>query len=387
MTSRILYPNRRALLAGGLATGALALLPVHRARANVPAKGTAAGSRPFELLNLIELEERARGSIPAPAFAFISNGAGDEWSLRENRLAFDRREIYPRVYAGVGHTDTNCTLLGTTLQTPLIAPPTMGHGLVHESAEVGTARGVEQAGGLMVLSTLSTRRMEDVAQATKGPRWFQLYQDEDDGVTRELLWRARDAGYTAIVHTVDVTMGGNREANIRTGFTWPKEVPLGNFPISGRGLRPKAGLSWKDLELVQKESALPVIPKGILRASDAAQAVRLGAAGIWLSNHGGRQLDGAPSAFTVLPRAAEAVEGRVPIILDGGVRRGLDVFKSLALGATAVALGRPTIYGLALGGEEGVRAVYEKLTDELRTVMHLSGTSRVQDIGPDMLQQ
>lgn len=375
--------SRRALISGGLAAGAISLLPFSRASAAESALASAAGGKPFELLNLIDLEAQAEAALPTPSFAFIANGAGNEWTLRENRAAFDRREIIPRVYAGITDTDTSCTLLGSQLKTPLIAPPTMGHGLVHESAEIGTARGVEQAGALMTLSTLSTRRMEDVAKATQGPRWFQLYQDIDDGVTRELVQRARDAGYTAIVHTVDVTMGGNREANIRTGFTWPRDVPLGNFPVSGKGFRPKAGLTWQDLELIQKASGLPVIPKGILKASDAAQAVRLGAAGVWLSNHGGRQLDGTPSAFTVLPYAADAVAGRVPIILDGGIRRGQDVFKSIALGATAVALGRPTIYGLALGGEAGVRAVFDKLTEELKLVMHLSGYARLQDIGPD----
>jgi len=254
----------------------------------------------------------------------------------------------------------------------------MGHGLVHRDAEVGTVRGVHGAGGQFVLSTLSNASIEDVAAASTGPRWFQLYQQQDDGITRELLQRARAAGYTAIVHTVDVTVGGNREANQRTGFHWPANLPLANL----RGPnRPKVGLSWRDLEFVQKESGLPVIPKGILHPDDAREALQRGAGGLWLSNHGGRQLDGAPAAFTVLREVAQINAGRVPIIIDGGIRRGLDVFKAMADGAQAVALGRPTIYGLALGGSAGVAATYRKLAEELRIVMQLSGARNVADIG------
>lgn len=361
--------GRRGLMAGGIATMAAGAL-------RSPA--FAGETEGFDLVNLLELEGRAEKIIPPPAFAFIARGAGDEWTLRENRAAFDRRQIVPRVYRDLAGPDTSTTLLGAKLAVPLISPPTMGHGLVHREAEVGTVRGVHRAGGQFVLSTLSNASIEDVAAASPGPRWFQLYQQQDDGITRELLQRARAAGYTAIVHTVDVTVGGNREANQRTGFHWPANLPLANL----RGAnRPKVGLSWRDLELVQKESGLPVIPKGILHPDDAREALQRGAAGLWLSNHGGRQLDGAPSAFTVLREVAQINAGRVPIIIDGGVRRGIDVFKAIAEGAQAVALGRPTIYGLALGGSAGVAATYAKLAEELRIAMQLSGARNIADIG------
>lgn len=381
--------TRRAALAGGLALGVGGIFAGERAYAQAAkdapyAAGTTTG--PIEILNLLEIEGRAEQLIPPAAFAFIARGAGDEWTLRENRLTFDRREILPRVYASVAGTDTSTTILGSRLRTPIIAPPTMGHGLAHAVAEIGTAQGVRDAGGLMTLSTLSNRSIEEVATATDGPRWFQLYQQQDDGVTRELLQRAKAAGYTAIVHTVDVTVGGNREANIRNKFSWPRSLPLANFTSTGGVSKPKSGLSWRDLEFVQKESGLPVIPKGILRADDAVRAVQSGAAGVWISNHGGRQLDGTPAAFTVLPPIADALAGRVPLILDGGVRRGQDVFKAIALGATAVAMGRPTLYGLTLGGRNGVRAVFEKLTEELKNVMHLAGAADLARLSPEDLR-
>lgn len=389
-------PSRRDLLiATTAAAGVAASIATQVAVAAAPSLSTVvpagapyvAGTRtgPIDLLNLIEIEERARAVIPPAAFDFIARGAGDEWTLRENRLAFDRRQIWPHIYASVSVADTSTSLLGSKLATPLISPPTMGHGLAHSSAEIGTARGVAAAGGLMTLSTLANRSIEDVAAASSGPRWFQLYQQVDDGVSRELLQRARAAGYRAIVHTVDVLQGGNREANIRNRFTWPASLPLANFARTGGVSHPKSGLSWSDLEFIQKTSGLPVIVKGVLRADDAALAIKAGAAGLWISNHGGRQLDGAPAAFTALPAIAEVNAGRVPLIIDGGVRRGQDVFKALALGASAVALGRPTLYGLSLGGEQGVAEVYRKLTEELQMVMHLSGTANIAAIRPGNL--
>ncbi len=336
------------------------------------------------VLNLAELEERVRGIIPKGAFDFIASGAGDEWTLGENRRAFTRREILPRVYAGVDQVDVSTHLLGIDLATPIIAAPTMGHGLVHADAEFGAIKGLARANVLFTLSCLSSRTLEDVAQQATGPLWFQLYQQDDDGITRELVQRAAAAGYKAIVQTVDADVAGNREANLRNQFTSPPSLALANFASAG-GVHRRKKLSWADLELVQKYSDLPVIPKGIQHPEDAAQAVRLGAAAIWISNHGARQLDGVPSAFTVLPTVHNAVAGRVPIILDGGVRRGQDVFKALALGASAVAIGRPVLYGLALGGADGVAEVFRRLTGELSNVMQLAGVSSLAGITPSAL--
>jgi L-lactate oxidase len=379
------HTRRDALSAGFVAAAAGAVTPSGLLAAETKPYVAGTATAPIDILNLIEIEDRAQKIIPPGAFDFIARGAGDEWTLRENRLAFDRRQISPHIYASVSHPDTRSSILGAQLATPLISPPTMGHGLVHASAEVGTVQGVDTAGALMTLSTLSNRSIEEVASASKGSRWFQLYQQADEGLTRELLQRARAAEYTAIVHTVDVARVGNRESDIRNKFTWPVSLPLGNFASAGGINRPKSGSSWADLEFVQKASGLPVIVKGVLRADDAAQAIRAGAGGLWLSNHGGRQLDGAPSAFTVLPAIAEANAGKVPLIIDGGIRRGQDVFKAIALGANAVAIGRPTLYGLALGGANGVAAVYQKLTEELQLVMHLAGVANLARIRPDSL--
>ncbi len=335
---------------------------------------------PFDILNLIEIEARAAKRLPLGAFDFIARGAGEEWTLRENRSAFDRREILPRVYAGVGESDTSTNLLGAKLQSPFVAAPTMGHGLVHTSAEIGTVEGSDRAGALFVLSTLSNRTIEEVARASSAPRWFQFYQQVDDGVNRALLQRAAAAGYTAIVHTVDVTAGGNREANIRNKFVWPSSLPLADFAEFGGVLNPKAGLNWADLELVQKLSGLPVIPKGILHPAGCHPGSEIGR---------GRTLDieswWPPARWNAVgidgPAAnCRSTRQRCSVDHRWGVRRGQDVFKALALGASAVAIGRPILYGLALAGADGVAAVFEQLTKELKNVMHLAGIATLKDI-------
>jgi lactate oxidase len=305
--------------------------------------------------------------------------------LRENRAAFERKQIMPRVLTGKGPVDLSSRILGISISSPVIICPMGGQGLAHATAEAGMAMGAAASNTIMTLSTVSTLSMEQVASASTGPKWFQLYLQADDGVNRDLLRRAKAAGYGAIALTVDATATGNREADARNNFVFP--LPFGNLVSKGTGgdihaLNANFALNIdpKSIEFVRKESGLPVIVKGISHPDDALLAINAGAAAIQVSNHGGRQLDGSPATFTVLPAIAKAVDRKVPIILDSGVRRGQDVFKALASGADIVGLGRPAYYGLALGGWKGVRSVLELLNKELSMVMQLAGAQTLEDI-------
>jgi lactate oxidase len=339
----------------------------------------------LELLNLIEIEDLAAKVIPKGGFGYIAGGAGDEWTMRQNRSAFDRRQIMPRVLTGKGPVDLRTQILGTAISTPLIICPMGGQGLAHVSAEAGMAMGAAAAKTIMTLSTVSTLSMEQVAAAASGPKWFQLYLQKDEGVNRQLLRRAKAAGYQAIVVTVDSTATGNREADGRNHFQFP--LPFGNLVKKEAGGDVHAlnaafalKIDSSAIEFVIKESGLPMIVKGISHPDDALLAISAGASAIQISNHGGRQLDGSPASFSVLPAVAQAVNGKVPIIFDSGIRRGQDVFKALASGADIVGLGRPAFYGLALGGWKGVQSVLELINKELSMAMQLAGAQTVEDI-------
>jgi lactate oxidase len=336
--------------------------------------------RKIDIVNLREIDAQAAKVIPAGAFASISGGAGDEWTKQENQDAFKRRPIHPRYLTGRGAPDLSTTLLGTPISMPIITTPMAGHGLAHVSAEAGTAKGTAAANTLFVAPLLSNITMEEIAKASDGPKWFQIYLPADRGLARELLGRAKASGYRAIVVTIDSFIPGNRETLKRTKFRSP--LPQANYParVHGHGSPQKRDLGWEDIAFVKKETGLPVIIKGVLSPEVAAEAVDAGVAAIQVSNHGGRQLDEVPATITVLPMIADAVGGRVPILLDSGIRRGQDVFKALALGASAVAVGRPVLYGLALGGWMGVHTVLEHLRGELAMTMQLAGTPNVASI-------
>jgi isopentenyl diphosphate isomerase/L-lactate dehydrogenase-like FMN-dependent dehydrogenase len=277
------------------------------------------------------------------------------------------------------------TLLGVPMSMPVLVTPMAAHGLAHVSAEAGTAKGADAAGVLFVAPLLSNLTMEDIAQASSGPKWFQIYLPADRGLAKELLLRAKAAGYRAIVVTVDSFVPGNRERLRQSGFHDP--LPQANYPASvrGRGSPQKRDLGWADIDFVRETAGLPVVVKGVLSPTVAAQAIEHGASAIQISNHGGRQLDEVPATISVLPRIAHEVGGRVPIILDSGVRRGQDVFKALALGASAVAVGRPVLYGLSLGGWMGVRDVLNHLRDEFTMVMRLAGVRDLREINAGRL--
>lgn len=336
----------------------------------------------IEIINLRELEGLAQKVIPAGAFGYISSAAGDEWTKRENEAAFKRLTITPRYLSGYKEANLTTTLLGAKIAMPIITSVMGSHGMGHVTAEAGTAKGTHAAGTLFTAPSQSTLSMEEIAQASPGPKWFQIYFPEDQGKAKELLQRAKAAGYLAVVLTIDSGGGvpSNRETDRRNH--WSSPLPIGNFPgrVSGERAAFKSNLGWDDVAFIQQVSGLPVILKGVLSPELAAMAVEHGCAAIQVSNHGGRNLDDVPATITVLPRIAEAVGGRIPIIIDGGIRRGQDVFKALALGASAVAIARPIMYGLALGGWMGVQVVHEHLKGELEMTMRHAGARSIGEI-------
>jgi L-lactate oxidase len=348
----------------------------------------------FDIINLLELEARAQEVISKGAFGYISGGAGDELTLRDNVACFDDHVIVPRYLTGLDEPDISTELFGKHVAAPIFCPPMAAHGLAHLSAEAGSARGWNEAGCLYTIATLSTVPMEAVVAASpSGLKWFQLYFAKDPGVNRELIVRAKEAGATAIVFAVDLERPGNREADLRNDFHFPSSLGFPNVP----GVRPgqsleeimhifKHGLEWSDIGFIREVSGLPVIVKGLLSPADAKEAIDSGASAVGVSNHGARQLDNVPASIVALPRIAEVVNGRVPIFLDGGVRRGIHVLEALALGASAVGVGRPTLYSLALGGWRGVHSMVEALKREFSLAMKLSGVAKVSDIHPSLVE-
>jgi 4-hydroxymandelate oxidase len=304
------------------------------------------------------------------------------------------------VLVDVSSLELATTVLGTPVALPVLVAPTAYQRLAHPDGELAAARGTHRAGSLFVLSMLATSTLEDVAAASDGPRWFQLYVHKDRGLTRSLVERAQAAGYSALVLTVDTPLLGRRLADERNGFQLPAGLRMENLRdaqaaanLEGSALAGYAAarhdptLSWKDVDWLSSLSGLPVVLKGILRADDAARAVSAGAAGIVVSNHGARQLDGAPASLSALPGVVEAVAGRCEVLLDGGIRWGTDVFKALALGARAVLLGRPILWGLAVAGDSGVQHVLDLVREELTRAMALSGCPTLASITPDLVRR
>ena len=325
----------------------------------------------MEPLTVADFETLARARLDDNAWEYIRGGAGDETTLRENIEAFTRWKLRPRVLSDVGAVDTRTTVLGTEVASPVLVAPVALQKLAHPDGEAATARAAAAAGTIMCLSTSSTMRPAAVAAAAPGaPRWFQVYVFNDRGVTQALIDEARAHGYAALVLTVDTPILGRREGALRVGFHVPEEFELAGDIFTDLS----AGVTWRDLEWLAGHG-LPVVLKGVLTAEDARLAVEHGAAAVVVSNHGGRQLDGVAASVDALPEVAEAVDGRVEVLLDGGVRRGVDVLRALALGARAVLVGRAPIWGLAAAGEDGVRAVLDLLQKEVELGLMLLGCS------------
>jgi lactate oxidase len=292
----------------------------------------------------------------------------------------------PRRLQGVSEAaiDLRTTLLGHNLPFPIFTCPTGGQGMIHVNAELPNAAGTGLAGTLFVASGASNKPMEDIAKATPGPKWFQIYMNRDMEINRWLCQRAKAAGFSAIVLTADALGPGQSDEFIRLGRPFPPNLTPGNHDPArgGRGnFRDfKRDLGFDDITFLREASGLPVIVKGIVQPDDVRACLKAGAACIWVSNHGGRQMDGVPATISMLAPAVDAVEGRVPVIMDSGVRRGIDVFKALALGATAVGIGRPALWGLAAGGSQGVKSVYAHITGEMKSAMLLSGVAKVTEL-------
>jgi len=338
----------------------------------------------INVVNLRDLEAEAKRILPPYSYAYISGGSGDEWTMRENEAAFNRWVIEPQYLAGVKTPDLTTAVLGSRLSLPVITAPMGGQGLAHALKEIPDVKGTNAAGTLYVDSSVSNASMEEIAAAAAGPKWFQIYFPANRDYARELLHRARSAGYAAIVVTVDGTTFSNRERTVRLGVSPPNLGPGNGVKTPGIDPRTsgelKTDLNWEDVAFCRKESGLPVLIKGVLTPALATEAMKRGCAGVWVSNHGGRAMDNTSPAITALPRIAEAVGGKALIVMDGGIRRGQDVFRSLALGADVVALGRPVLYAMALGGAQGVEAVYARLKSELQMVMQLAGTANIKAI-------
>jgi lactate oxidase len=382
--------SRRELfkLAG---TGAVALAAVGNATAALaqPAAPTpidygnaSSAEAELKIVNLDLLEAEAKQILPPGRFAFMG-AAGDGWTYRENRRAFNDFPIMPRRLQRVSAEaiDLRTTLMGHDLPFPMITCPIGAQGMIHVNAEVASAGGTGMAGTLYVSSGAATKPMEDIAKATPGPKWFQIYMNKDMEINRWLVQRAKAAGFSAIVLTADALGPGQSDDFIRLGRPFPPNLRPGNHDpaLGGHGnfADQKRDLSFSDIGFLHEASGLPVVVKGIVHPQDVRECLAAGAAGIWVSNHGGRQIDGIPGAISMLRPAVDAVEGRVPVIFDSGIRRGIDVFKAVAMGATVVAVGRPVLWGLTCGGALGAKNVYAHISAELKSAMLLSGVARV----------
>ena len=341
-------------------------------------------------INVAGFEEAARELLDPGAYGYFAGGAGDEWTLAENVDAFRRWRLRPRVLVDVGATNAQTTVLGTPVSLPVLVAPTAFQRLAHVDGEPAAARAAARAGTVYCLSTLSSVTPAELAQAAPdGRKWFQLYWSRDRGFTRELLAATADAGFEAVLFTVDFPAAGRRERDIRARFRLPADLPTPNVPrpLDTEDFHGRLGeivdptLTWHDLEWYRDECSLPLLVKGVLTAEDALLAAEHGADGVIVSNHGGRQLDGTPASLDVLEEVIEAVADRVEVLLDGGVRRGIDVLVALALGAQAVLVGRPAIWGLAVGGEDGVARVLELFRAEVELGLKLLGCPSPDDVG------
>lgn len=348
--------------------------------------------------DLFDYAKAAPAHLSEIGWEYISGGAADELTLRWNRESYDRIRLRPRVLVDVSQLDTRVTLLGREQPFPILLAPTAYHQLAHPEGELATAKGAGAAGATMVLSTSSNTTIEDVAQVATRPLWFQLYVQPDREYTRELVRRAESAGYEALMVTVDSPVLGPRYRETRTKFALPpgaERANLKGLKTATGGQRPNEStiysalldpkLTWKEIEWLRSITKLPLVLKGILNPEDALRGVEIGAASIVVSNHGGRNLDTLPATIDALPEVIARVGGRVPVLVDGGIRRGTDVLKAIALGASAVLIGRPYLYGLAVGGAEGVTRVVNILRREFEMAMALTGRTSVAQIDASVI--
>lgn len=368
------------------------------------------GHAPAQPVAPEELEERARGVLPPRAYVYVAGGAGAEDTVRANRDAFRRWRIVPRFLRDVSRRDLGVELLGRRLPAPLLLAPVGVQAMLHPEAELATARAARSLGVPLVLSTVSSTPLEAVAAALgDSPRWFQLYWPKDPALAASLVGRAERAGYSALVVTLDTYLYGWRERDLQIGWLpFAHGEGLANYvtdpafraalakppeedpPAAARhflAVVSNPALTWGDLAWLRRQTRLPILLKGVLHPDDARRAVEHGVDGVIVSNHGGRQVDGAVASLDALPAVVEAVAGRAAVLFDGGIRRGADVFKALALGARAVLVGRPYCWGLAVRGEEGVREVLRNLLADVELTLGLAGCASCADVSRDSLAE
>jgi 4-hydroxymandelate oxidase len=376
------------LLAGGSAFAAKA------AEQAMPA----AAAPPPRLVDVSDFAREAPRHMSAMSWEYMSAGAGDELTLRWNRESYDRIRLRTRVMVDISKLDTRVTLLGREHHLPILLAPTAYHRLVHPEGELATVRGAGAAGVTLVVSSNANTTLEEIGAAAKGPLWFQLYVNPHSDFCRELIRRAAAAKYEALVITVDQQVSGIRSREARSGFTLPPGIERANLrglPIASGAQRPSEAsiysavldptLTWKEIRELGAITKMPLVIKGILTGDDAARALDAGAAAIIVSNHGGRVLDTVPATIDALPEVVARVQGRVPVLVDGGIRRGTDILKALAFGASAILIGRPYLYGLAVNGADGVARVVNILRREFEMAMALTGRTSLKAIDSSVI--
>ncbi|CAM6124286.1 unnamed protein product [Calypogeia fissa] len=360
-----------------------------------------------DVVNVSEYQLLAKQKLPKAAYDFYASGSDDQWTLLENIRAFQRFRLRPRILVDVSHVDTTTEVLGFKISSPIMVAPTSLHKMAHPEGELATARAASAASTIMVLSSSATTSMEDIAKTGPGLRFFQLYVYKNREATCQVIRRVEKAGFKAVVLTADAQWRGKREADIKNSFALPPHLTFSNYAGTIEGTRSSStaiakesasaytqllnfhldqSLSWKDISWLRGVTRLPILIKGVLTGEDARLSVHHGAAGIIVSNHGGRQLNHAPPTIDVLEEVVEAVQGKIPVFIDGGIRRGTDVFKAMALGAAGVFVGRPVVFGLAVDGEAGVTKVLQMLKDEFESAMTLAGCCKVQDINREHIE-
>jgi 4-hydroxymandelate oxidase len=386
--------TRRDLLrATGLLAGGTLLAAETKKGATGASAATTAALPAGEPVDIPDYARLAPEHMSKMGWEYISGGAADELTLKWNREAYDRIRLRPRILVDVSKIDTRVSLFGHEMAHPILLAPTAYHKLAHPEGEAATARGAGAANATMVVSTTATTSLEDVAAAATKPLWFQLYVQPDRGFTRELVQRAEAANYKALVVTVDSPVLGPRYRETRVNFTLPPGIERANLKklaTATGGHRPGEDtiytalldptLTWKEIEWLRSITKLPMLLKGVLNPDDALRGVETGAAGIIVSNHGGRNLDTVPATIDALPEVVAKVGGRAPVLVDGGIRRGTDVLKAIGLGASAVLIGRAYLYGLAVGGADGVARVVNILRREFEMAMALTGRRSIKEI-------
>ena len=377
-------------------------------------------ARLSRLISVRDFERAARRTLPRPIFDVIAGGAGDETTVQENQRALGRLRLRPRSFVDIRQRDLSTTVLGDRISLPVVLAPVGYQRMLHRDAELASARAAARLGTVFALNSVSSYPLEEVASEARAPRWYQLYMPGDRDAADELLARVEDAGYRVLCLTVDTPMAGMRERDIRNRITQPLKIgprmvlsaasrPAWAFDFvrggAGRGLKPvgrlpmslkdagkaiaKTGkpVSFEDLAWLRERWPGPLLVKGVLRGDDCAKIMEYGVDGVVVSNHGGRQLDSSPPTIEVLPEIVAAVGDRAEVFIDGGFRRGTDVVKALALGARAVLIGRPYLYGLAVGGQQGVERVLEILREEIDTAVGMLGCTSVGQLGSGHVAQ